>query len=299
MPMTLDQARALDAVARLGSYAKAGEELRRAHTAVMHAVRQVEAAVGLAVVERGGYRAALTAVGQRVLEYARRMLEVERELAGYCEVARLGYEPTLGVVYDGLLPAQPILAAVRAAHEVSPATRLALFSEFLGEVEARAQAEAADILVAVVPLERSLAHAVPLAPLPSVLVVKKGHPLARARAVSPEMLAAYPFLTVRGSDKRLRMSTSELEKPSALLLSDFQAKKVALLEGMGWGWMPEYLVADELAAGRLALVRWGEGRHVFVPVMHLRVRPEELGPAARAFSGAVSAAMRGGRRGSR
>ena len=290
--ITLDQARALDAVARLGSFSKAATELARVHTAVIYAVNQLEHAVGLPVVDRSGYRATLTPLGQRVLEYARRMLDAERELMAFCETARLGHEPTLTVVYDGLLPAQPILAAVRAAQARSPSTRLALYSEFLSDVETRAQAVSAGIVLAVVPLEAPAAVAIPLAPLPSLLVAKKGHPLTRMKAVTPEALAAHPFLTVRGSDKRLRMSTSELDKPSALLLSDFQAKKVALLDGMGWGWMPEYLIADELAAGTLALIRWGEGRHVFSPVMHLRVRRQELGPASQAFVAAVSGAMR-------
>lgn len=292
MNITLDQARALDAVARLGSFSKAATELARVHTAVIYAVNQLEQAVGLPVVDRSGYRATLTPLGQRVLEYARRMLEAERELAAFCEGARLGHEPTLTVVYDGLLPARPILAAVRAAQKSSASTRLALFSEYLGDVETRAQAVSAGIVLAVVPLESPSAVAIPLAPLPSVLVVKKGHALAKAKKITPELLAAHPFLTVRGSDKRLRMSTSELEKPSAILLSDFQAKKVALLDGMGWGWMPEYMVEAELVSGRLVKVRWGEGRHVFSPVMHLRARHSELGPASSAFVEAVSEAMK-------
>lgn len=287
--ITLDQARALDAVARLGSFSKAAAELRRVHTAVIYAVNQLEQAVGLPVVDRSGYRATLTPLGLRVLEYTRRMLEAERELMAFCEGARLGHEPTLTVVYDGLLPARPILAAVRAAVASSPSTRLALYSEFLSDVETRAKAVSATIVLSVVPLESPSAVAIPLAPLPSVLVAKKGHPLTKVRTVTPELLAAHPFLTVRGSDKRLRMSTSELDKPSAILLSDFQAKRVALLDGMGWGWMPEYMIENELAAGRLVKVRWGEGRHVFTPVMHLPTR--ELGPASQAFADAVVEAM--------
>lgn len=291
MDITLDQVRALEAVARLGSFAAAGRELRRVHTAVLYAVKQLEAALGLAVVDRSGYRASLTPFGVRVLEHGRRMLEVERELVGWSEVARAGYEPSLSIVYDGLLPARPILAAVRAAQQRSPHTRLSLFSEYLGDVEAKARDVGATVVLAVVPLEHGLAEAIPLAPLSSVLVAGRGHPLARAKSVTARALAEHAFLTVRGSDKRLRMSTSELDKPSALLLSDFQAKKVALLEGMGWGWMPEYLVSEELRRGQLEVLRWAGGRHVFAPVMHLGVRAEALGPAAEAFVAAIRHAL--------
>ncbi len=293
MNITLDQARALDAVGRLGSFSAAAVELKRVHTAVLYAVNQVEQAVGLAVVDRSGYRATLTPLGLRVLEYCRKMLEAESELMRFCEQARLGHEANLAVVYDGLLPAGPILMAVRAAAERSPSTRVSLFSEFLGEVEARATREQAMVVLSVVPLEVAMAQAVPLAPLPSVLVVARGHALSR-RGVTAEALGRHPFLTVRGSDRRLRMSTSELDKGSEFLMSDFHAKKVALLEGMGWGWMPEYLVEDELASGALKVVPWGEGRHVFAPVLHLRVKELELGIAATAFVSAIREAMVGG-----
>jgi DNA-binding transcriptional LysR family regulator len=288
MNITLEQARTLSAVARLGSFAKAAAELRKVHTAVLYAVKQLEEEVGLTLVDRSGYRATLTPLGRRVLEHCERMLAAEGELARFCETARLGHEPSLVVVYDGLLPVAPILTAVRAASEASPATRIALFSEYLGDVEARAAREQAGLVLAVVPLQAPLAEAVKLAPLPSVLVAAKGHPLTQMKRLSAEALAAHPYLTVRGSDQRLRMSTSPLDKVSEFRMSDFHAKRVALLAGMGWGWMPEYLVTQDLARKRLVVLGWGErGRHIFEPVLHRRHAAGEAGPATTAFVGAL------------
>ncbi|MCA9516952.1 MAG: LysR family transcriptional regulator [Myxococcales bacterium] len=288
--VTLEQARALDAIARAGSYAKAARAIGKAHSAVVYAVKGLEDAVGAAVFDRSGYRAVLTPLGRRVLEHCQALLAADAELATLCRAARAGYEPTLAVVFDGLLPVGPILGAVRRVNEVSPETRVALFSEFLGEVEARTHREEADVALTVVPFGQGVGDERPLAPLPSLLVAAADHPLAAlGDALAAADLEAHPFLTVRGSDQRLRMSTSALPKRAEFRLSDFHAKREALRLGMGWGWMPGYLVADDVARGALAVLPWGEerGRHEFRPVLHVR-RGRAGGPAVEAFVAAVT-----------
>lgn len=287
--VTLDQARALDAIAREGSYAKAARALGKAHSAVVYAVKGLEDAVGAAVFDRSGYRAVLTPLGRRVLEHCRALLAADAELAALCRAARAGFEPSLAIVFDGLLPVGPILAAARRVAEISPETRVSLFSDFLGEVEARAEREEADVALTVVPFARGIGAERPLAPLPSLLVAAADHPLAaRGDALGAADLEGHPFLTVRGSDQRLRMSTSALGKHAEFRLSDFHAKREALLRGMGWGWMPGYLIADDIARGALAVLPWGEerGRHEFRPTLHVR-RGRDGGPAVEAFIAAI------------
>ena len=50
------------------------------------------------------------------------------------------------------------------------------------------------------------------------------------------------------------------------LLSDFGAKREALLAGVGFGWMPRYRVEADMAAGRLAEIPYiGGSRYRFTP----------------------------------
>lgn len=298
MDVTLEQARTLDAVVRHGSYTKAAKALHKVHSAVIYGVKGLEAAVGFELFDRSGYRSVLTPLGQRVHASCVKLLESERELAAVCAAARAGYEPTLRVVFDGLLPVEPILAAVRQVTAVSPATRVSLFSEFLAEVEARAERDAPEVMITVVPPLSTIGPAHKLAPLTSLLVAARNHPLAAQKRLQATHLEAHPFLTVRASDQRLTMSTSALDKSSEFKLGDFHAKRVALLRGMGWGWMPEYLVADDLAKERLVVLRFGptRGRHVFQPIMQVR-RAAAGGQATdtfvRTLVGLASAARRG------
>jgi len=296
LPLTLDQVRALDAIARLGSVARAAEALGRVGSAVHYQMGQLEDAVGSTVFDRSGYRTGLTPFGRGLLERCRPMLEQVARVGRYCEAARLGFEPTLTVVFDGLLPVAPLLGAVRAVGEASPHTRVSLFSEYLGEVESRAHREEADLALGVVPFQRRLGTTSPLPPLVSVLVVAAGHPLtAPAPAPLLDRLAGDTLLTVRGSDPRLGILPPGFRPAAELRLSDFSAKREALLAGMGWGWMPNHLVSADLAAGALIHLQAGPpgpgalttGRHAFAPVLH-RHRDNPDGLAASAFVDALA-----------
>jgi DNA-binding transcriptional LysR family regulator len=293
--ITLEQARTLDAVVRHGSFAKAARALHKVHSAVVYGLKGLEDSVGVPVFDRTGYRTVLTPLGRRVHALCLRILAAEAELDLLCQTARAGYEPRLGIVFDGLLPVEPILRAVRAVSTASPLTRVSLSSEFLGEVEARAEREQAEVMLSVVAPERPIGPAYPLTPLVSLLVAHQRHPLARARKkLTAADLEAHPFLTVRASDQRLAMSTSALDKATEFKLSDFHAKKVALMAGMGYGWMPEYLVTKELAKKSLVVLRFGEGggRHAFRPVLHCR-QAAVGGPAMQALVEALTPDARG------
>jgi homogentisate 1,2-dioxygenase len=112
MNVTLDQARALDALERHGTFAAAAAALRKGHTAVLYALRTLEEQTELALLDRSGYRTALTPAGRRVLDQCRKLLAAERDLAAVCQEIRTGWEPALRVVVDGIVPVAPVIAVV-------------------------------------------------------------------------------------------------------------------------------------------------------------------------------------------
>ncbi len=272
MVVTLDQARALDALAREGTFAKAAESLRKRHTAVLYALRTLEAQTGLALLDRTGYRTRLTPAGELVLAQCRRMLEAERELEGLCDVLRTGWEPRLGIVFDGIVPAEPVLRVVGELARERVPTRLTVTAEFLGGVEDAFVRGEADLMISVLPPQTVSLRAQPMAPIRALLVARRGHALVeKGAAVGDDDLRAHVLLVVRGSDPRLRLSTASLDVPTVVSLNDFHAKKTAILEGLGYGWMPEHLVAKELRRGTLARVRWKAGStHTYHPRVYYR-----------------------------
>jgi DNA-binding transcriptional LysR family regulator len=110
--ITLEQLRALEALARTGTFAAAAAALGRGHTSVLYLIRTLEDALGFAVLDRS--RLPHDAVGRTAPGAGgrREVLAAEAELHAAIHELRAGWEPTLRVVFDGIVPIEPLLRAV-------------------------------------------------------------------------------------------------------------------------------------------------------------------------------------------
>lgn len=272
MHITLEHARALDALARHGTYQAAAKSLRKAHTALVYAIKALEAQTDLALIDRRSYRTKLTPAGDRVLEQCRKLLAAERELETVCAEIKTGWEPTLRVVFDGIFPAEPILRVVGDLRREGAPTRFVVSAEFLEGVEQAFVREEAHAMISVLPAASGELRGYRLPALRARLVAHKSHPLAKSHhRLGREELAAHVLITVRGSDPRLQLATSQLDASSTVQLHDFAAKKAAILQGIGFGWMPEHLIARELRKGELLALPLEKGSiHSFAPTLYVR-----------------------------
>lgn len=286
-PITLEQARALDALERSGTFAGAAAVLGRGHSSVLYLLRTLEESLGFPLLDRSQYRTQLNPRGQRVLESCRLLLQAEAGLAATVQELRAGWEPKLAVVFDGIVPVEPLLRAVGRLIRDKVPTRIDVRAEFLGGVEEAFERTAADLMIAVLPPRSSGLRSVALAPLPASLVARADHPLARGQH-DERSLDAHLLLTVRGSDPRLQLSTAGIEAHSTVHLNDFASKRGAILAGIGYGWMPDALIDLELRRKKLRRIRWTRpSRHVFHPRLYHRGQP---GPATRQLIAALTQA---------
>jgi DNA-binding transcriptional LysR family regulator len=286
--VSLDQARAFEALAREGTFQGAARLLRKGHSAVMYAVGALETGTGLTLLDRSGYRTKLTAEGERVLEACRALLEAERNLARVVHEAKTGWEPRFRIVVDGAFPAEPLLRVVGALGRSGAPTRIDVVSDFLAGVEEVFQRTDADAMVTLLPPTTGSVITTRLPPIRAWLVAHARHPLARLTRATAADLEAHLLFTVRGSDLRLELSTAGLAPRSVAHLNDFWAKRAALLEGLGYGWMPEHLIARELAKRTLVKIPFAAGAsHDFRPRL-VRRRRTALGKAGAAMVEALT-----------
>jgi DNA-binding transcriptional LysR family regulator len=279
MNLSLDHARTLDAFARAGTLMGAATALHRTHTAVLYGLKQLELQTGLALFDRSGYRTRLTPAGEEVLRHCRRLLEAERALSAACAVLQSGWEPVLTVVFDAIVALEPVLEVLPALRAAGAPTRVQLTVESLGGVERRFEELDAQVMLSVLPVRPEGLTVVMLPKFWARLVAHRDHPLAKLERVRLEDLTQHVLLNVRGSDPRLRLATSALEEQSMVQLSDFHAKKAAIVAGIGFGWLPDWLIRDELDAGALVALKLRQGSvHAFEPRLAHRGK---LGPAGR------------------
>jgi DNA-binding transcriptional LysR family regulator len=218
----------------------------------------------------------LLAEAREVLARVDQLGRVAKELSG-------GFEARLLVVLDGVLPLEPLMSALRRFHELDTPTRVELKVEFLLGVHERFETDDADLLLSL-GLEGdrpSLAWRT-LPDLELILVAAHGHPLVtRSRRWSRADLATHVEVSVADSSRAGSARVAAIGSPSVVRLSDFHAKREALLGGIGFGWLPRHLADVPLAERRLGVVPFEDGfRRRFTPRLGWRrERPPGRGAA--------------------
>ena len=115
--MNLRRLRTMVAIAEAPSFTAAGAALGLSHGAVSLHVKELEAELGVALVDRARRPPVLTDRGAALVEHARRMLAIADEIAGLGSATALVGTLAVGIVPSAMaVLAPPALAALRAAH---------------------------------------------------------------------------------------------------------------------------------------------------------------------------------------
>jgi len=98
--LDLSVLRTLVAVERNGSFARAAEQVGRSESAVSLQLKKLEEQLGQLLFRRSGRAMALTADGDRLLAYAKRLIALNDEAVGAAASPRLDGIVRLGVPAD-------------------------------------------------------------------------------------------------------------------------------------------------------------------------------------------------------
>ena len=286
MRFTLDQLLAFEAIARTGSFAGAAAELHKVPSAVSYLVRELESSLDVPIFDRGGRKAVITPAGQQLLLLTRHLLDQATNLERVAATLKDGWEPELQVVVDGAIPMGPINRCLRRFADPDVPTRLRVEVEYQEGVLDRFANSTADIAM-VLGLdgdpEREGFTPTPLAPLELVLVAAPAHPLA-TDGWSPERAAIHAELIVRDSSPRFADRSKDAwdGRQNVAFLSDFHAKRAALLDAAGFGWIPRHFIKDELQSGQLVQLDADPATWTYHPQLLTR-GDRQLGRGAELF----------------
>jgi LysR family hydrogen peroxide-inducible transcriptional activator len=192
--MTLTELRYIVALARERHFGRAAEACFVSQPTLSVAVKKLEDELGVALFERGQSDVALTPVGGRVVEQARRVLE---ELEAVKRIAREARDPLdgplrLGTIYTVgpyLLPYLVPLLQARA-----PRMPLIVEENYTARLRERLQAGELDAIIVCLPLEEVGVVSMPLYEEPFVVLLPAAHPWAARESVSTGELASQTVL---------------------------------------------------------------------------------------------------------
>lgn len=292
MNFTLDQLLALDSIARTGSFAAAAAELHKVPSAVSYAIQTLESALGLEVFDRSRRKAVLTDAGHRVLTLSREVIASARRLERVASELQDGWEPELHVIVDGALPMNAVLTSIRRFADPDIPTHLRLEVEFQEGVIDRfedAEGDLALVLGFDGDGDADGYDCIPLEPLELLLVAGPDHPLAGTR-VTNDNRTDHAELVVRDSSPRFnrRAKQSFIGSGNVVYLSDFHSKRVGLIQGAGYGWIPRHFIEADLKAGTLVQLNAEPSAWTYKPQVIIKAGTK-LGRAGHIFLETIGA----------
>lgn len=251
--MTLDQLMVLKSVVEMGSFRAASEKLNRAQSAVSYAIKKLEQELGVTIFDRQAYRPQLTSEGQVIVDRARRILFEMRELETLGQCLKGGNEPLLTLAVTALFPLEPLADRLDQFSRLHPETRLDFSLEVLGALP-RLEDDQVDFVITelINPVQPGIIlH--PLCPIRMLPVCGKAHSFAHHRGAIPQSLVTQSTQIVLKStvSKTKDVRAGIIDGTPIWRVTDFYTKKILLLRGVGWGFMPEHLVEQEIISGQL------------------------------------------------
>ncbi len=251
--MTLDQMRMLVTIADTGGVLAAAEVLHKTQPTVSVAIKKLEEEFGLLLLAREGYRASLTPAGEAFCRQARRVLRENEILAGMARHLARGNEPELRLAIEAACPLPPILSILAGCEKKFPDTRFNLMGDTLWGALERLQAGEADLAISPWLEENLEFESFPIATVTRVTVASPGFRRELPdRMLELDDLKESVQVVVRDSSPKPRQqSFGFLPDGRHWHVTDHLTKKEIILAGLGWGRLPEHLIANELRSGRL------------------------------------------------
>jgi len=279
---TLDQLRVFLTVVQAGSFAGAARRLRRATSVISYSVVNLEAQLGVSLFDRASTRKPkLTEAGRTVLSEARSISNGVDGLRAKVRGLLQGLEAEIHLVLDVMLPAERVVDALKAFRKEFPTVSLHLYIEALGAVTETVLNRTASIGISgpldvdVAGLERVGVGSVELIP-----VAAPDHPLARAGRNAPGAGREHIQLVLTDRSSLTDGQDRGVIGTRTWRLADLGSKHMLLKEGIGWGYMPEPMVRDDVEAGRLVHLDIAEYKHGFLRLHAIYRSDTPPGPAA-------------------
>lgn len=276
---SLDQWRVLASVVDHGGFAQAARHLHRSQSAVSYAMAQLQESLGLRLLEVQGRKAVLTPAGSELLRRSRSILDQFTRLEALAQSIDAGWETGLKLVVDAAFPQARLLEILRALQDACPHTTIWLADAVLSGAEDAITEGRADVVVTTRVPEGFLGDW--LMDVTMIAVAAPSHPLHHlARAPTLDDLALHTQMVVRDSGHAGR-DAGWLGAQHRWTVAALDASRAAVRAGLAYAWLPDHLVSQDIAAGRLAPLPLAIGAMRRMPLYVVPVRGDAAGPAAR------------------
>ncbi|GGT13803.1 putative HTH-type transcriptional regulator YwqM [Streptomyces kurssanovii] len=243
------------------SFTQAAAELKYAQSSVTTQIRSLESSLGTELFDRLGSRIRLTEAGERLVPYARRIIELSEE----ARAAVVETDEPAGAINIGTmesLTSYRLPELLELFHHRYPRVKLSLRPTLGDETRQALRLGVYDIgFLMEQETEHTGLRSEVLAPEPLVLVAAPGHPLAGAGELTTADLAEAQLVGTEPGCPYRDLFEGELRErtgapPPFMEFGTIEATKRGVTAGLGVALLPRMTVRAELASGALVALPW-------------------------------------------
>lgn len=278
--ITLDQLHTLRTVVDAGSFARAAERLNRSQSSVSYQIARLQQQLDMKLLHLDGRRAVLTEQGEVVLRQAQVLLHEKQRLAELVASLKQDWEPDIRLVVDTMFPTRLLMQALQLFSPVSRGSRVHLTEAVLsGADEALHHGKAELAICARVP-EGFLGEEI--IRLRFIAVAHPAHALHRIqRELTAADLEKELQVVIHDSGKQRRMDVGWLNAEHQWSVSKLETAASAIAHGLGFGWLPEYMLQQPAFESLLKPLPLRQGGNYSASLKLVFGKPEFPGPASQ------------------
>lgn len=257
---TLQQIRYLVAVADHRHFRRAAEACHVTQPTLSAQLRELEAKLGVELVERTRSKVIITPLGQSIAERGRRVLREVEEIRTVARLSQSMLQSTIRIGVVRSLGSYFLPLIVPELHDSHP--RLGLYMrEALAETLLRGLEDGTlDLLFFPLPVQRAELATLSLFREPIHVVAPNDHRLAAQEAIDPGMLKGETILSLEPGHRLYEQVQQLCEDYGAELSHDFEGTSLDTLRqmvamGMGLSLMPALYVKSEVAHQDIVVAR--------------------------------------------
>ncbi|HAW93476.1 MULTISPECIES: LysR family transcriptional regulator [unclassified Arsukibacterium] len=276
---TLEQWRILQAVVDAGGYAQAAELLNKSQSSLNHAVAKLQSQLGVELLEVIGRKAQLTDAGEVMLRRSRVLTQQIEDLELLADNIEQGWEPEIRIAVELAYPKHFLYRALQAFYPLSRGSRVQIIDTVLTGTSEIIVQKKADLVIAGVVPKGYLSE--PLYVSRFIAVVGAGHELATQLRLDQNQLSQHLQIVIRDTAQKPLENIGWLKAEQRWTVDNFNEAIEILQLGLGFCWLPDFVVASGLANGDLVQIQLSNSSERLVPMALLTPQEETLGPGSK------------------
>ncbi|WP_199611683.1 LysR family transcriptional regulator [Flocculibacter collagenilyticus] len=285
--MTFEQLKILDAIAQYHSLQKAADALHKTQPALSIAIKKLEEELQVKIIDRSGYRLALTNCGKHLYNQAKLILRQKEKLQSMAQHFAKGNETVLNVSFSKVINTTALFKCLKETQNQFPSVDYHILNDFgVGSIK-ELQQQRCDIAISpwlpsfqyMGDFETKHYATLKFKPVISYALYQEFEEIPNS---TTDLLNIPHIIPINlemdlDSDVVLRHAGEKVIK-----VNDVTILKNMILDDMGWAILPEHLIKEELANKQMKILNLQENQSdVIIEVRAIKLANKSLGPVAQ------------------